>query len=50
MYGDAIYNQLQALGSSVDWDRACFTRDPKMCTAVTKGFVRMHEDGAIYRS
>jgi len=50
LYGDAIYNQLRALGSSVDWDRACFTMDPKMCVAVTEAFVRMHEDGTIYRS
>ena len=49
-YGGAIYNQLRALGSSVDWDRACFTMDPKMCKAVTEAFVRMHEDGTIYRS
>ena len=49
LYGDAIYNQLCALGSSVDWDRAYFTMDPKMCTAVTEAFVRMHEDGTIYR-
>jgi len=49
-YGGAIYNQLRSLGSSVDWDRACFTMDPKMCKAVTEAFVRMHEDGTIYRS
>jgi valyl-tRNA synthetase len=34
----------------VDWDRACFTMDPKMCTAVTEAFVRMHDDGTIYRA
>ena len=39
-YGEAIYNQLRALGSSVDWDRACFTMDPKMSVAVTEAFVR----------
>ncbi len=49
-YGSAIYSQLRRLGSSVDWDRACFTMDPKMCTAVTEAFVRMHEDGTIYRA
>jgi len=49
-YGGAIYNQLRSLGSSVDWDRACFTMDPKMCKAVTEAFVRLHEDGTIYRS
>ena len=49
-YGAAIYDQLRKLGSSVDWDRACFTMDKKMCKAVTEAFVRLHEDGTIYRS
>ena len=49
-YGNAIYNQLRKLGSSVDWDRCTFTMDPKCCKAVTEAFVRMHEDGTIYRS
>jgi len=49
-YGSAIYDQLRNLGSSVDWDRTCFTMDPKMCVAVTEAFVRLHEDGTIYRS
>ncbi|CDW54315.1 valyl trna synthetase; valine trna ligase [Trichuris trichiura] len=48
--GHYIYDQLKALGSSLDWDRACFTMDEKMCRAVTEAFVRMHEDGTIYRS
>jgi len=49
-YGAAIYNQLRRLGSSVDWDREVFTMDPKMCKAVTEAFVRLHEDGTIYRA
>lgn len=48
--GDRIYHQLKKLGSSFDWDRACFTMDPKLCRAVTEAFVRMHEQGLIYRS
>ncbi|XP_058834908.1 valine--tRNA ligase [Topomyia yanbarensis] len=48
--GDRIYHQLKKLGSSYDWDRACFTMDPKLCKAVTEAFVRMHEQGLIYRS
>lgn len=48
--GDAIYEQLKRLGVSVDWDRAVFTMDPKMCTAVTEAFVRLHERGLIYRT
>ncbi|KAK2190154.1 hypothetical protein NP493_86g05009 [Ridgeia piscesae] len=48
--GDTIYHQLRKLGSSYDWDRACFTMDPKLCRAVTEAFVRMHDKGIIYRS
>lgn len=48
--GDFIYEQLKKLGVSVDWDRATFTMDPKMCTAVTEAFVRLHERGLIYRT
>lgn len=38
------------MGVSVDWDRAVFTMDPKMCRAVTEAFVRLHERSLIYRS
>ncbi|XP_049648753.1 valine--tRNA ligase [Accipiter gentilis] len=48
--GDRIYQQLRRLGASMDWDRACFTMDPKMCRAVREAFVRLHESGLIYRS
>ncbi|XP_072777145.1 valine--tRNA ligase isoform X5 [Taeniopygia guttata] len=48
--GDRIYQQLRRLGASMDWDRACFTMDPKMSRAVTEAFVRLHEKGLIYRS
>nr|CAD7263237.1 unnamed protein product [Timema shepardi] len=48
--GDRIYLQLRKLGSSYDWTRACFTMDPKLCRAVTEAFVRLHEEGLIYRS
>ncbi|KAF5286724.1 hypothetical protein FQR65_LT12457 [Abscondita terminalis] len=48
--GDRIYHQLRQLGSSFDWDRTAFTMDPKLCDAVTEAFVRLHEDGIIYRS
>nr|XP_003700613.1 PREDICTED: valine--tRNA ligase isoform X1 [Megachile rotundata] len=48
--GDRIYLQLQKLGASCDWDRACFTMDPKLCRAVTEAFIRLHDDGIIYRS
>ncbi|KAM6989120.1 valine--tRNA ligase [Passerculus sandwichensis] len=48
--GDRIYQQLRRLGASMDWGRACFTMDPKMSRAVTEAFVRLHEQGLIYRS
>ncbi|XP_053395585.1 valine--tRNA ligase-like [Mercenaria mercenaria] len=48
--GDRIYHQLKRLGGSYDWDRACFTMDPKLCRAVAEAFVRLHEKGLIYRS
>ncbi|XP_015790635.1 valine--tRNA ligase [Tetranychus urticae] len=48
--GNRIYEQFEALGCSVDWDRATFTMDPKMCTAITEAFVRLHEEGLIYRA
>lgn len=48
--GHYIYDQQKKMGISVDWDRACFTMDEKMCRAVTEAFVRLHEMGLIYRS
>ena len=48
--GHRIYEQIKKMGSSPDWSRASFTMDPKLCTAVTEAFVRMHQDGTIYRS
>ncbi|XP_058803895.1 valine--tRNA ligase isoform X2 [Phymastichus coffea] len=48
--GDRIYEQLKRLGGSFDWDRASFTMDPKLCRAVTEAFVRLHDEGVIYRS
>lgn len=48
--GDRIYHQLRKIGSSCDWDRACFTMDPKLCRAVNEAFVRLHEEGCIYRN
>ncbi|XP_071489164.1 valine--tRNA ligase-like [Diadema antillarum] len=48
--GGRIYDQLRTMGSSLDWDRACFTMDPKLYRAVQECFVRFHQDGTIYRS
>ncbi|OQR80180.1 valine--tRNA ligase-like [Tropilaelaps mercedesae] len=47
---DRIYVQLRALGCSVDFNRAVFTMDAKMCRAVTEAFCRLHEEGLIYRA
>ena len=49
-YGASIYDQLRRMGSSVDWDRAVFTMDPKMSKAVMEAFVRLHDSGKIYRA
>eukprot|EP00124_Ichthyophonus_hoferi_P000538 Ihof_evm16s20 gene=Ihof_evmTU16s20 len=49
-YGHRIEDQLRSLGASVDWDRSCFTMDPKMGKAVSAAFVKFHEKGMLYRS
>ena len=49
-YGNRIYEQFHRLGTSVDWDRACFTLDPKANEAVNEAFVRMFDDGLITRA
>ncbi|KAL3276232.1 hypothetical protein HHI36_020948 [Cryptolaemus montrouzieri] len=48
--GDRIYHQLKKMGSSYDWERAAFTMDPKLCKAVIEAFVRLHDEGIIYRA
>jgi valyl-tRNA synthetase len=49
LYGDRIYTQLKRLGGSYDWSRVRFTMDPNMCKAVNEAFVRLHDEGIIYR-
>jgi len=49
LYGDAIQNQMKRLGASVDWDREYFTMDEHLSCAVREAFVRLYEDGLIYR-
>src|ERR1700676_3312645 len=48
-YGGAILEQMKRLGASVDWDREYFTMDDKLSHAVKEVFVRLYEDGLIYR-
>ncbi|HSA93871.1 MAG TPA: valine--tRNA ligase, partial [Terriglobales bacterium] len=48
-YGGAILEQMKRLGDSVDWDRLYFTMDPGLSRAVVEVFVRLYEEGLIYR-
>ena len=48
-YGGAILDQMKRLGASVDWDREYFTMDEGLSRAVRDVFVRLYEDGLIYR-
>jgi valyl-tRNA synthetase len=47
--GGLIANQLRRLGASVDWRRDKFTMDPELSRAVTEVFVRLYQEGLIYR-
>ena len=48
-YGETILNQLRSLGVSCDWSRLRFTLDEGLSKAVREVFVRLYEDGLIYR-
>jgi valyl-tRNA synthetase len=48
-YGDTIVEQMKRLGNSCDWDRLRFTMDEELQRAVRVAFVRMYDDGLIYR-
>jgi len=47
--GHTIERQMRRLGTSGDWSRSVFTMDPMAADAVVEAFVRLHEDGLIYR-
>ena len=47
--GGTITRQMRRLGTSTDWDREVFTMDDNLSKAVTEVFVRLHEEGLIYR-
>jgi valyl-tRNA synthetase len=49
LYGGAILDQMKRLGASVDWDREYFTMDENLSHAVREVFVRLYEEGLIYR-
>jgi len=48
-YGDRILTQLKALGASCDWERTRFTLDEGLSKAVRECFVRLYDEGLIYR-
>src|SRR5664279_5211888 len=48
-YGGVILQQMKRLGASVDWSREYFTMDERMSLAVREAFVRLYEEGLIYR-
>ncbi|MCF8159523.1 MAG: valine--tRNA ligase [Polaromonas sp.] len=47
--GNTITTQMRRMGDSVDWSREYFTMDPKLSKTVTETFVRLFEQGLIYR-
>ena len=47
--GNTIISQQKQLGESCDWDRLRFTMDEGLSKAVLEVFVRLYEDGLIYR-
>jgi valyl-tRNA synthetase len=47
--GATITAQMRRLGASCDWRREYFTMDPKLSRVVTETFVRLYEQGLIYR-
>jgi valyl-tRNA synthetase len=48
-YGGVILKQMKRLGDSVDWSREYFTMEERLNVAVREVFVRLYEDGLIYR-
>lgn len=49
-YENSIMNQIRRLGGSYDWSRKRFTLDDRMTRATRETFVRLFNDGVIYRS
>lgn len=47
--GGTIHSQVRRLGSSADWSREYFTMDEQMSAGVIETFVRLYEQGLIYR-
>jgi valyl-tRNA synthetase len=47
--GNTITTQMRRMGDSVDWSREYFTMDERLSRVVTETFVRLYEQGLIYR-
>ena len=47
--GSTISQQIRRMGSSIDWSRERFTMDDEYANAVIEVFVRLYDDGLIYR-
>ncbi len=47
--GNTITTQMRRLGDTVDWSREYFTMDDKLSKVVTETFVKLYEQGLIYR-
>jgi valyl-tRNA synthetase len=48
-YGGAILASMKRIGDTVDWSREYYTMDENLSVAVREAFVRLYEDGLIYR-
>ena len=48
-YGGAILRQMKRIGDTVDWSREYFTMDDNLSAAVREAFVRLYDQGLIYR-
>jgi valyl-tRNA synthetase len=49
LYGGTIINQLKSMGASCDWSRERFTLDDGLSRAVREVFIRLYDEGLIYR-
>src|SRR5215831_9195922 len=49
LHGGMILKQMKRLGDTVDWSREYFTMDENLSAQVREVFVRLHEEGLIYR-
>ena len=47
--GETIVNQIRRMGASIDWTRERFTMDDTISHATMEAFVRLHNEGLIYR-